>query len=73
VRIIDLEATAIRLGPGTNYAAIDFIPPNSRGVIVKHSNQLNGIMAKGAFWWKAAFGSILGWVPEEAIAPLESP
>ncbi len=73
VRTIGSEATAIRLGPGTNYAAIDFIPPNSRGVIVEHSNQLNGIMAKGAFWWKAAFGSILGWVPEGAIAPLGSP
>lgn len=73
VRTVGSEETVIRLGPGTNYAAIDFIPPNSGGVIVEHSNQLNGIMAKGAFWWKAAFGSILGWVPEGAMAPLGSP
>jgi hypothetical protein len=73
VRTVGSEETAIRLGPGTNYAAIDFIPTNSEGIIVEHSNQLNGIMAKGAFWWKAAFGSIIGWISEGAIMPLSSP
>jgi len=73
VRTVGSGETAIRLGPGTNYAVFDFIPPNSGGIIAEHSNQLNGIMAKGGFWWKVAFGSILGWVPEGAIAPLSSP
>ena len=56
VRTLGSEETAIRLGPGTNYAAIDFIPPNSEGVIVDHSNQLNGLMAKGTYWWRTSFG-----------------
>jgi len=73
VKTIGSEATAIRLGPGTNYAAIDFIPPNSEGIVVEHSNQLNGIMAKGAFWWKTTFGSITGWIPEGVMTPLGSP
>jgi PKD repeat protein len=27
-------------------------------------NQLNGVLAKGNYWWKVSFGSSVGWVKE---------
>jgi len=28
---------------------------------------LNGILAKGLYWWKVAFGDYEGWVSEEYL------
>ena len=52
----------LRLGPGSNYAAPWDIARYSPGVIMSHP--LNGIYAKGAFWWKVDFGSAQGWVKQ---------
>ena len=37
------EATAIRLGPGTNYGVLATAAPGSQGVILEHFNNLNGV------------------------------
>jgi uncharacterized protein YraI len=63
----DLE---VRLGPGTNHAVLTSLPVSSEGVIVEHANRLNGVFAKGAYWWKVTFGEITGWVPEDALVPI---
>lgn len=67
--ITTLSPTKIRLGPGSNYAAITSLPAGAQGVILPLSltKKLNGIEAKGTFWWKAAFGAFEGWVDENAI------
>ena len=62
----DLE---VRLGPGTNYASFAVVLTNTEGFILEHTNGMNGILAKGSYWWKVSFGDIAGWVVEEALTP----
>lgn len=59
--------TAVRLGPGTNYAAFTTVPAESPGTIMEQMNDLNGVLAKGTNWWYVNFGGVVGWVPEGAI------
>ena len=61
---IPMVSTGIRLGPGDNYAAIGTAQQNAIGVFQAHSNQLNGVLATGSYWWLASFGGITGWVKE---------
>ena len=62
------SGTRVRPGPGTNYTAIKDIAANTSGVIVYH--KMNGVLAKGYFWWKVNFGGgTLGWVPESDLVP----
>jgi hypothetical protein len=58
----------LRLGPGTNYAPVANVPARLTGVIVPHSKPLDGVLAKGAYWWKVAFGGAVGWLPQDALA-----
>lgn len=66
----DLE---IRLGPGTNYAVLATSPVGLEGVILNHRNGLNGVFAKGSYWWKVLFNDAEGWVTEECLSPIHSP
>ena len=59
----------LRLGPGTNYFVIQSLPSGSEGVIVEHTNGLNGIRAKDYYWWKVGFGDVEGWMAESLLAP----
>ena len=52
----------LRLGPGTNYHVIDSIPNATTGVIQDPMNALNGVRAKGYYWWKVRFGNLDGWM-----------
>lgn len=65
VSIIDLGEVNLRLGPGTNYAPLGVVSPGSRGVILEHP--LNGILAKGYYWWKIDFGGLVGWVNQDSL------
>ena len=60
-------ATEVRLGPGTNYASFSTLPAGTQGTITKQMNDLDGVLAKSAYWWYVNFGSISGWVPEGAL------
>jgi uncharacterized protein YraI len=64
--LITLETTEIRLGPGTNYASLSSLPADASGVVLAHP--LNGVLAKGSYWWKVDFGEVIGWVKEESLA-----
>jgi len=57
----------LSLGPGSNYATPWDIPKNTSGVIVSHP--LNGVLAKGSYWWKVDFNGTQGWVKESDLAP----
>ena len=37
------------------------------------TNDLNGILAKGVYWWKVAFGDLTGWVYEDGLVSSEAP
>lgn len=62
-------STELRLGPGTNYGSLVTLPGDSQGQVLAHSNGLDGVLAKGSFWWKVNFGGTEGWVVEEALIP----
>lgn len=64
---------SVRLGPGTNYFAIGSVPENSEGVILKHMNKLNGVYAKGFYWWYVSLDEYQGWVAEEFMTPTSAP
>lgn len=70
LEVFTTAASVLRIGPGTNYAGITVIPPGTYGEIQQDDNQFNGILAKGAYWWKVSFGGITGWIMENAIATL---
>ncbi len=55
---------ALRLGPGTNYDALETVPAGTTGVILDDLSGLNGVLAKGSYWWKVAFGNSTGWMAE---------
>jgi hypothetical protein len=55
----------LRLGPGTNYTPLAVLPPGSQGVLLAHP--LNGVLAKGYFWWKIVVGETTGWISESVL------
>ena len=57
----------LRLGPGTNYGVLTYIPTGTEGEIVEHMNGLNGIRAKGYNWWRVRFGEHVGWMAERLL------
>jgi hypothetical protein len=61
------QTTVLRLGPGSNYAEVAVIPANMTGTVIPHSNNLNGILAKGSYWWQVSFDSVTGWMAEETL------
>ncbi|RPI82301.1 MAG: hypothetical protein EHM41_18660, partial [Chloroflexi bacterium] len=65
--IIISRDTGLYLGPGTNYPAPFIVPYGMTGTIEEPLNGLNGIFAKGIYWWKVTVGGQTGWVPGDAI------
>ncbi len=67
-RLVRAVAPAtVRLGPGTNYASLETAPRKSIGVIKADLNNLDGVYAKGTYWWYVDFGRVSGWVDQQAI------
>ena len=67
-------STDIRLGPGTNYAVLDTLPQGAVGVVLPNKAGLDGVLAKGLYWWRVKFGPFKGWVPETSLQlPPSSP
>jgi PKD repeat protein len=68
----DTEAK-IRLGPGNNYAAFDIIPPGTNVEVLAHMNGLNGVLAKGSYWWKVNYAGKAGWLREQDLQGGQTP
>ncbi len=66
--VTTLIDTDVRVGPGTNYASFTAVPNGSNGSIVDQMNGLDGVLAKGIYWWYVDFGFVTGWVAEGALA-----
>jgi hypothetical protein len=62
-----INPTKIRLGPGSNFPIIATIPENTLGTILDHLNDLEGVLAKGVYWWKVSIEGYEGWIPESSI------
>jgi len=61
------SATNLYLGPGTNYGVLGTTNIGSEGEVASHGNDMNGVLAKGAYWWFIDFGEITGWVREDTL------
>ncbi len=61
----------VRLGPGTNYGLIETVNSGITGAIKEHTNDLNGVWAKGYYWWHVLLEiddrDVIGWVIEPAL------
>jgi hypothetical protein len=66
-QVVTQAAAELRLGPGTNYASLANVPAQTQGMIVPDLNHLDGVLAKGSYWWKISFGGAVGWFPQEAL------
>ncbi len=64
------QTTSVRLGPGSNYSAITSVGVGSIGMIVDHFTALDGVLAKGDYWWYVDFNNVTGWVREPDLLPL---
>jgi len=62
-----MAPAAVRLGPGDHYAVVATVPQDASGVVLPHLNGLNGVFAKGVYWWRVAFEGAQGWVSQDDI------
>ncbi len=56
---------AVRLGPGTNFESPSTLGNNIQGIVLDHP--MNGLYAKGQYWWKCDFSGTVGWVQENQL------
>ncbi len=69
--VVATSTANVRLGPGTDNYAFTTVPNGAQGTVASHS--LNGVYAKGYYWWKCTFGGAIGWIAENLLAGSNSP
>lgn len=72
-RVVAVLPSALRAGPGVNYAELAPLAVRARGVIADHLSPLNGVLATGAFWWKLTVGEVTGWAPQDVLLLIPGP
>ena len=65
--VLNQIGAQVRLGPGTNYALLATLNQVQEGVILHQISNLDGIYAKGTYWWKVDFPSVKGWVSQGSL------
>jgi hypothetical protein len=55
----------LRLGPGTTYGQVGPVGNTPTGIVL--DEPLNGIFAKGTYWWYCRFGEADGWAALEHL------
>jgi hypothetical protein len=58
----------LRLGPGATFGIAGKVLDTDEGIIV--AEPLNGIFAKGNYWWSCRFGETEGWASLEQLTTL---
>ncbi len=65
------QDSQLYLGPGSDYLPRSVLHPMTLGVIQDSLSDLDGVFAKGSFWWSVRFGKTAGWIAEEALQPYD--
>ena len=68
LRVTAQYPTNIHLGPGTNFPALTSVDTEAQGTVIYQWDRLNGVLAKGTFWWRVDFSGAIGWVDEAALS-----
>jgi Phosphodiester glycosidase len=75
VQVKTTEVSNVRLGPGTNYAVLESVPAQTPGVVVADANHLDGVLAKGIYWWKVDFKvnarDVMGWISQDLLEKIQ--
>jgi hypothetical protein len=75
VQVQTIAAANVRLGPGTNYAVLAVVPAETTGVVAVDANHLDGVLAKGIYWWKVAFKvngqDVIGWISQDLLKKIQ--
>ncbi len=62
------QATELRLGPGTNYAVLTSLSSGAQGIVLgMRYDDINGVLAKGAYWQRVKFDTQSGWIRQDAL------
>jgi len=72
IRVTAQYPTNIHLGPGTNFPALTSVDTEAQGTVIYRWDRLNGVLAKGAYWWKIDFYGAIGWVDEAALSAIDN-
>ncbi len=70
-QVMVAQDSHVYLGPGTNYPWRSVLRPMTLGVVQESLSDLDGVLAKGSYWWSVRFGKTNGWVPEGALLPYD--
>jgi hypothetical protein len=46
------------------------VPSASQGTVVGHANGLNGVYAKGQYWWPVDYNGVIGWTAGNPVGNL---
>jgi hypothetical protein len=65
--VVAKHPSNLHLGPGDNYAAITSVPAGAVGVVQPHLNNLNGVLARGSYWWRVGFDGSTGWIQGDSL------
>jgi hypothetical protein len=66
-RVRTTRLADLRLGPGANYRGIADIAPGEEGILLPDISEINGVFARGTYWWKVQFRGLTGWVDERTL------
>jgi hypothetical protein len=66
--VVTRTPTTLRLGPGDNYGEAANLPAGAAGMVIHSRSGLDGVQAKGKFWWQVTIQDQTGWAAEEDLA-----
>jgi hypothetical protein len=61
----------LKLGPGTQFGNITQLNKNT--ICVVSSSALNGVFAKGDYWWKIEYNNTEGWINQSVLSDTIAP
>jgi hypothetical protein len=62
--VVAKSPVTLRLGPGDNYTERTILPSGTVGMVIHSLSGLDGVKAKGQFWWQISMQGYNGWVAE---------